>query len=109
MPALGSKINVLLIRSWIHPLAPLRAALHDAAIDARFTRIDIEPALNAALARGGFGTGDDGDLGQQLRPERALALFDAAALRASAAPSRCSGRPRRTARAGSSRSRRAVR
>jgi hypothetical protein len=50
----GSTMKILLIRSWIHPIAPLRAVLHDAGIDPRFTRIDIEPALNAALARGGY-------------------------------------------------------
>jgi hypothetical protein len=54
MALLGSTMKILLIRSWIHPIAPLRAALHDSGIDPRFTRVDIEPALNAALARGGF-------------------------------------------------------
>jgi hypothetical protein len=49
----GSTMKILLIRSWIHPLAPLRAALQVAGLDPRFTRVDIEPALNAALSRGG--------------------------------------------------------
>ena len=46
-------MKVLLIRSWIHPLAPVRAALRATGLDPRFTRVDIEPALNAALFRGG--------------------------------------------------------
>jgi DNA-binding NtrC family response regulator len=50
----GSSIKILLVRPWIHPLAPLREALRTAGVAARFTRVDIEPALNAALARGGF-------------------------------------------------------
>jgi hypothetical protein len=49
-----SMVKVLLIRPWIHSLAPLRASLRDAGFEARFTRVDIEPALNAALARGGY-------------------------------------------------------
>jgi DNA-binding response OmpR family regulator len=49
-----SMVKVLLIRPWIHSLAPLRASLRSAGLEARFTRVDIEPALNAALARGGF-------------------------------------------------------
>lgn len=47
-------VKVLLIRPWIHSLAPLRASFHAAGLEVRFTRVDIEPALNAALARGGF-------------------------------------------------------
>jgi len=47
-------VKVLLVRPWIHSLAPLRASLRTAGFEARFTRVDIEPALNAALARGGF-------------------------------------------------------
>lgn len=45
-------MKVLLVRPWIHSLAPLRNALRVAGFDPRFTRVDIEPALNAALARG---------------------------------------------------------
>jgi hypothetical protein len=45
-------MKVLLVRPWVHPLAPLRDALRTAGFDPRFTRVDIEPALNAALARG---------------------------------------------------------
>jgi DNA-binding NtrC family response regulator len=47
-------MKILLVRPWIHPLAPMREALRRAGIQARFTRVDIEPALNAALARGGY-------------------------------------------------------
>lgn len=47
-------IRILLIRPWTEPLAPLRIALERAAIAARFHRVDIEPALNAALYRGGY-------------------------------------------------------
>ena len=45
-------IRILLVRAWTEPLAPLRAALRDAGLAARIVRIDIEPALNAALQRG---------------------------------------------------------
>lgn len=45
-------MKVLLVRPWVHPLAPLRDALRVAGFDPRFTRVDIEPALNAALTRG---------------------------------------------------------
>lgn len=45
-------MKVLLVRPWIHSLAPLRDALRVAGLDPRFTRVDIEPALNAALERG---------------------------------------------------------
>ena len=54
MPSPDSTVKVLLIRPWIHSLAPLRAAMRSAGYEARFTRIDIEPALQAALARGDF-------------------------------------------------------
>jgi hypothetical protein len=47
-------IRILLIRPWTEPLAPIRAALEDAELAARFHRVDIEPALNAALSRGGY-------------------------------------------------------
>lgn len=54
MASPDSTVKVLLIRSWIHSLAPLRDALRSSGYEARFTRVDIEPALQAALARGGF-------------------------------------------------------
>jgi DNA-binding NtrC family response regulator len=47
-------IRILLIRPWTEPLAPLRSALTAADLRARFHRVDIEPALNAALDRGGY-------------------------------------------------------
>ena len=47
-------IRILLIRPWTEPLAPLRSALTKADLPARFHRVDIEPALNAALDRGGY-------------------------------------------------------
>jgi DNA-binding NtrC family response regulator len=49
-----SMVQLLLIRPWIHSLAPLRASLRRAGFEARFTRVDIEPALHAALVRGGY-------------------------------------------------------
>ena len=49
-----SMVQVLLLRPWIHSLAPLRASLRRVGFEARFTRVDIEPALHAALARGGY-------------------------------------------------------
>lgn len=48
------KVQVLLIRAWIHKLDPVRVALNDAGYELHFTRVDIEPALNAALTRGRF-------------------------------------------------------
>jgi hypothetical protein len=51
MDASSAKVRILLIRPWTKPLAPLRAALHEAGITARISRVDIEPALNAALGR----------------------------------------------------------
>ena len=36
------------------PIAPLRDALHRAGLDAQLVRVDIEPALNAALMRSNF-------------------------------------------------------
>lgn len=47
-------LHVLLIREWIHSVEPVRLALHAAGLDARITRVDLEPALHAALARGAF-------------------------------------------------------
>lgn len=53
MSATNHAIRILLIRPWTVPLAPLRAAFVAAAVTPRFHRVDIEPALNAALHRGG--------------------------------------------------------
>lgn len=52
MSASAEPIRILLVRAWTEPLAPLRAALRDAGIVAHIVRVDIEPALNAALERG---------------------------------------------------------
>jgi len=54
MVSTDSMVKVLLIRPWIHSVAPLRAALQRVGFSARFTRVDIEPALHAAVERGGF-------------------------------------------------------
>lgn len=54
MTSPDSTIHVLLIRPWILSLAPVRGALRSAGYEARFTRVDLEPALQAALTRGGF-------------------------------------------------------
>lgn len=43
-----------MIRPWTEPLSEIRAALRGAGIAARISRVDIEPALNAALSRGDF-------------------------------------------------------
>ena len=50
----NNTIRILLIRAWTEPLAPLRAALEANDLDARFHRVDIEPALDAALDRGSY-------------------------------------------------------
>jgi DNA-binding NtrC family response regulator len=50
----GTSLRVLLIRAWIHRLEPLRAALRDAGLDVHITRVDLEPALEAALTRGAY-------------------------------------------------------
>jgi tRNA/tmRNA/rRNA uracil-C5-methylase (TrmA/RlmC/RlmD family) len=50
----NNTIRILLIRAWTEPLAPLRAALEAHDLNARFHRVDIEPALNAALDRDNY-------------------------------------------------------
>jgi hypothetical protein len=47
------RVRILFIRPWTASLSPVREALRDAGIAAMITRVDIEPALNAALGRGG--------------------------------------------------------
>lgn len=49
-----SPLHVLLIRAWIHRLEPVRAALHAVGYDIDITRVDLEPALHAALTRRAF-------------------------------------------------------
>ena len=46
-------IRILVVRTWTE-LAPLRAALRDLGYAVHITAVDIEPALNAALARTTF-------------------------------------------------------
>lgn len=50
----GVRIRILLIRPWVRPLEALRDALRAVGVEPRFTRVDIEPALNASLTRGGL-------------------------------------------------------
>jgi hypothetical protein len=47
-------LRILWIRSWVQPTQPLRDALADIGYRAMFTRVDIEPALHAAIARRDF-------------------------------------------------------
>lgn len=47
-------IEILLIRSWLHPLEPIRSTLRSAGFAPRFHRVDHEPALHAALTRGDY-------------------------------------------------------
>lgn len=54
MAAESEKVRILLIRAWTEPLAGFRAALAASGIEARISRVDIEPALNAALSRTSF-------------------------------------------------------
>lgn len=52
-PAIATP-RILVIRAWTEPLTRLREALREAGIVVRITRVDIEPALNAALARNAY-------------------------------------------------------
>lgn len=54
MAAARTRLRILLVRPWTEPLAPLRAELRGAGIDATLVRIDFEPALNAAILRDHF-------------------------------------------------------
>jgi hypothetical protein len=49
--ATNTRIRILLVRPWTQPIAPIRTALRDGGIDAHISRVDIEPALDAALSR----------------------------------------------------------
>jgi hypothetical protein len=51
MSAAIEKVRILLVRPWTVPLREFRAALAASGIGARISRVDIEPALNAALSR----------------------------------------------------------
>lgn len=50
----GTTPRILVIRPWTEPLVRFRAALRDTGVIVRITRVDIEPALNAALARASY-------------------------------------------------------
>jgi len=50
----NDKVRILLIRPWTDPFAPFRAALRAVGIHARISRVDIEPALHAALGRSSY-------------------------------------------------------
>jgi hypothetical protein len=54
MPSRALPIEILLVRSWLLPWEPIRSALHGAGFVARFHRVDIEPALAAALTRDAY-------------------------------------------------------
>jgi hypothetical protein len=43
------KVQILVVQFWIRDVAPIRAALTAAGMDVAITRVDIEPALYAAL------------------------------------------------------------
>jgi hypothetical protein len=47
----SGRLRILVLRSWDQPIAPLRQALIAAGVDAELVRVDIEPALAAALDR----------------------------------------------------------
>lgn len=47
----SAKVRILLIRPWTEPLSAFRSALTANGIRARISRVDIEPALDAALSR----------------------------------------------------------
>lgn len=47
-------VPVLVVQFWIHDVEPIRSALRDAGIDPRIRRVDIEPALHAALSWGRY-------------------------------------------------------
>ena len=57
-------LRILWIRSWVQPTHGLRDALCDAGYRAILTRVDIEPALEAAITRKDFELAIvDGDAG----------------------------------------------
>jgi DNA-binding response OmpR family regulator len=51
MPVGAPSIEVLLIQLWIHEVEPFATALATAGVAANIKRVDIEPAVNAALGR----------------------------------------------------------
>lgn len=48
------RLRLLCICSWNHPSSELRDALRAHRLEAAIARVDIEPALRAALARGPY-------------------------------------------------------
>lgn len=51
MCAQPTVVRILVIRPWTVSETPLRAALQRAGMAVEITRVDIEPAVNAALMR----------------------------------------------------------
>ena len=49
MASRRAKLHVLLVQSWTNDVAPVRAALRRAGLQVALNRVDIEPALHAAL------------------------------------------------------------
>ena len=43
------KLHVQVVQSWTHDVAPIRDALRRAGLQVALTRVDIEPALHAAV------------------------------------------------------------
>lgn len=54
MSVVPTVVRILVIRPWTIAETPLRAALQRAGMAVEITRVDIEPAVNAALSRRGF-------------------------------------------------------
>jgi hypothetical protein len=54
MSAQPTLVRILVIRAWTIAETPLRAALLRAGLAVEITRVDIEPAVNAALMRRTF-------------------------------------------------------
>jgi len=48
------RARLLLICSWVHRSAEIHRALEQVGIYASLVRVDVEPALRAALVRGGY-------------------------------------------------------
>jgi hypothetical protein len=54
MSEVSTVVRILVIRAWTIAETPLRAALRRAGMAVEITRVDIEPAVNAALLRRSF-------------------------------------------------------
>ena len=48
---MASRLRLLLIASWQHRTADVRASLHQHGLTAQIARVDTEPGLRAALSR----------------------------------------------------------